>query len=228
MRHAFLIPLGVAAILPALARPSHADAQPNETVAHWDFMDNCVTATNWTYDSESLTKQTLPNEWTKRDAPDALEAGASIIRQDYWYFYNHPDSAPFCADVSPYSYNMRDSRMAFIQGSNYPSTDSAADNTAGDGWSSGAASANDLFMQFGSVLQNDSQTQVVDGYNWMQIVGSAAYPPGEYAPGNPGGVPAIAPLSLACLYNCAPPPTPTPTPAPSGGGCTLDCAGKVL
>lgn len=202
-----LIPLGLAAAIAPLVRhvwPAEA-AQPNQTVAHWSYSGQCVTGSRWTYDTESLTKQTLPNEWVASWLTEALKSGATIIRQDSWYKYNHPESAwglPFCAGVSPYQFDWRDSYMAFVNGSNHPNTDSATNATFGTGWRNSSTTSSDLELPFGSCLQNDTQTQAGAGYGYGSIVGSGTYPPGQYAAGNSCGPPAMAPLTAVCLYMC--------------------------
>lgn len=180
-----------------------AEAQPSQTVAHWSYSGQCVTGSRWTYDTESLTKQTLPNEWNPSWRAEALKAGATIIRQDSWYKHNHPESGwglAFCLGVSPYQFDWRDSYMAFVNGSNQASTNDATDATRGIGWHDNSTSSTNLDLPFGDCLQYDTQAQAVAGYGYGSIVGSGTYPPGQYAPGNACGSPVKAPLYATCLY----------------------------
>ncbi len=194
------------AALPVFRAAESVDASaPNQTVAHWNYSGQCVDSPRWTFDTESLVKQTLPNEWGLDSTwpPDSLDAGASIIRQDSWFKHNHPESAfglNFCKGVSSYQFDWRDSYMAFIQGSNNPRTDDATNATQLKGWSSSTISANNLELGFGSCLQFNTRTQAQNGYGWRSIVGSSSYPPGEYASGNPCGSPVLAPLNSTILY----------------------------
>ncbi len=212
MTTARLIASGIFAVVSlALVWFSHADRAsafgPNVTVAQWNGL--CVTGVRWTYGIEDLVKQTLPNEWFDIWSPDALRAGASVIRQDYWYFHNHNDTGvPFCSGVAPYSYDMRSSRMVFIEGTGGVNSAKATDETVTKGWAPyGSANANDMYLSFGSNLQTDTQTQALHNYPWVPIVASASWPPGEWAPtaccpGGSGNIGVNTPLGSACLYDC--------------------------
>lgn len=179
---------------------------PNVIVAEWN--GSCVTSTRWaTYGIEDLVKQTLPNEWIDGWRIDALRAGASVVRQDYWYFLHHSDPAPFCTGVTPYSYDMRNSRMRFVEGSAGINSARATDETVTKGWAPfGSASADNMYLSFRDGFQFDTQTQALT-YSWLPIVASNSYPPGEYAPGSfqsnhPEDIGASTPLGSACLYDC--------------------------
>jgi len=190
---------------------------PLATVANWDrnrtAQDGtigCVTETRWSsYGIEELVKQTLPNEIVDSTyPPEAIRANASVIRQDYWFFLKNGDPAQFCVGVTPYSYDVRDSRMAFVQGSAGINSARATDDTVTKGWlPAGSNTPDNMYLSFGSSLQADTRTQALNNYLWVQIVATAVWPPGEWAPnaccpGGSGNINVVTPLTLTCLYDC--------------------------
>jgi hypothetical protein len=185
---------------------SEAEANPNETVAAWDDLNQCVKGLSWEGDIETLLRNTLPGEWIPSWHMESLKSGATIIRQDMWYKYNHPEGnwgLPFCPGVPSYFFHWRDSYLAgFLATPPHSRTDEASNATWAYGWSSSSISKNDLELLFGDCLQNTTQNQALNGYVYTEITGSGAYPPGVYAPGNPCGSPALAPLAVTCLYGC--------------------------
>jgi len=201
----------MAALIRGSANPRAAFAfGPSVTVAEWNV--NCIGANHWTYQIEDLVKQTLPQEWGGHDIPGhplaAFRAGASIIRQDYWYFYHHPDTGqPYCPNVTPYPYNVNTLQLAFVNGDAAFATAQATDETITKGWAPfGSGSADDMFLSFRAGLQTDTWLEG-ETYAWKPIAGSGAYPPGEYAPGSnpdnhPNDIGVITPLGSACLYDC--------------------------
>ena len=123
----------------ASLRMTRVDAYgPSVTVAGWNETDQCIRSERWTYSIEDLVKQTLPVEWQggAGHPPGSLRAGASIIRQDYWFFYRNPEGGlPFCFDVTPYFYHVRRSQLAgFVEGSAAFDTAAATDDTVTKGW----------------------------------------------------------------------------------------------
>lgn len=198
----------ITAILLALVPGrSHGDSPPQQTVAHWN--GTCVESDHWTYDTENLVKQTLPNELIAGSAHiNALRANATIIRQDSWYYHNHPEgppgtTIPFCAGVS-YQYDWRDSKMEFHVGTGYSTTNAATNDTWGYGWYSNTTSANNLtFDPWGNLMQDETVALAEQGYGWVSIVGSDSYPPGQFGENSPPetGTNDLAPLTFVCLYN---------------------------
>jgi hypothetical protein len=189
-RLGFIVPASLLATAPALAHALAVEASaPYQTVSHWNSSSQCVTSTHWTATTENLVKATLPNEWPASWDPDALKAGASIIRQNSWELYNHKESDMFCSGVSPYAYDWRDSKMTYVAGSEKSATNSATSATYGSGWYSSDYSANDLYMEFGDTLQWDTQALASppNNYGWVDIVSSSTYPPGVYSAKSPDG-----------------------------------------
>jgi hypothetical protein len=177
------------------------------TIAGWDSGRQCVLSAVGSGDIEDLVKQTLPWEWPLNAPDEGLRAGASIIRQDYYHYWEHPETGlSFCDEVTPYTFQMRITKLQGLRpGQTYPSTNLTTDDTVTKGWAPyGSGTADGVFLAFMSDLQNDS-ARLAHSQTWKAIVSSASYPPGEYAPGghDPGGsIGVILPLGSACLYDC--------------------------
>jgi hypothetical protein len=194
-----------------------ADGSPTQVAADYNPNFDCIGPASWTTDLESHLKETLQGEWQAGWHTDALKAGATIIRQDMWFKHRYPEHiyypvSGFC-NGAPFAY---DFSKAYFHGYRLfpqdPNTNSAIDATKTLGWYATGTSANNLELQFGSQLQEDTQTQALAGHRWDKIVGKSTYPPGEYCCDPPpwGSIArtqppllqrVYPPLIANCLYN---------------------------
>lgn len=175
---------------------------PTIVVVHWDVVGQCISGLKGSNYLENVDKDTLPNEWYGTDPLEALKAGASIIRTDAYWFHVTPESdpAPWCAGVTPFTYDFRDSRMNYVPGgggNRTANSDLAVDATNATGWRDAAAL---VFLQFNSCLQNGTVGLANFGWTWDQIVSDPT--DGVYSPSGASscGITQHTQLAQSVLY----------------------------
>lgn len=148
-------------------------------VAHWDFSRGCISAYKGFDWLENIVKDTLPNEWQPFWLGESLKSGATIIRQDAWWFHadQSRDRVGFCPEQPVFAYDFRDSRMVYDPGSagpkrqQYPTVDGAVNETNGFGWYDAGVS---VYLRFNTCTQNMTQSLAGGNWPWFQIIQDTA------------------------------------------------------
>jgi len=153
-----------------LGGPQAVSAQgPTQTVAHWDYSQNCVTYIKGTDSVENLTKDTLPNEWFASWPYESLYAGAELIRTNCIYFNSWPEGNYGLCNQTGQFFHWRDSRQWYVPGSSQGQgrTNYACSFTNRMGWKSNGSL---IFYEYNSCYQYKTRDRANAGQDHITII----------------------------------------------------------